>query len=403
MLRLVKGAYWDSEIKRAQVEGLEGFAVFTRKIHTDVAYIACARQLLEAPDAIFPQFATHNALTLATVHAMAGEELLRRPIRVPMPARHGRAALQPDRRRGRDARPCRVYAPVGSHETLLAYLVRRLLENGANTSFVNRIADAVGVGRSADRRPGRGGARARTRRRAASQDRAAARSLCARARRIPPGSTSATRRASPRSPKRSPRAREPIGAPAARAARRGRSVNPGRRRRRRRPRSSTPSAEDVERAFAARGEGRPGLGGARACRTRGGARRRGGALRGRGAATLAGLIVREAGKTLPNALGDVREAVDFLRYYGADVAAAISPTRRIAPLGTVVCISPWNFPIAIFTGQIAAALAAGNAVIAKPAEETPLVAAAAVRLMHEAGVPDDALILSPATARSARR
>ena len=143
MLRLVKGAYWDSEIKRAQVEGLEGFPVFTRKIHTDVAYVACARLLLEAPDAIFPQFATHNALTLATVHAMAGKNFY--VGQYEFQCLHGMGEPLYDRivGSGGDNRPCRVYAPVGSHETLLAYLVRRLLENGANTSFVNRIADAA--------------------------------------------------------------------------------------------------------------------------------------------------------------------------------------------------------------------------------------------------------------------
>jgi RHH-type proline utilization regulon transcriptional repressor/proline dehydrogenase/delta 1-pyrroline-5-carboxylate dehydrogenase len=140
MVRLVKGAYWDSEIKRAQVDGLDGYPVFTRKVHTDVSYLACARAAAGAPDAVFPQFATHNAHTLARPSTMAGGELLRRPVRVPVPARHGRAAVRGGRRRRQARRPCRIYAPVGTHETLLAYLVRRLLENGANTSFVNRIA-----------------------------------------------------------------------------------------------------------------------------------------------------------------------------------------------------------------------------------------------------------------------
>ena len=143
MLRLVKGAYWDSEIKRAQVEGLEGFAVFTRKFHTDVSYIACARLLLDAPEAVFPQFATHNALTLATVHAMAGKNFYAGQYEFQCLHGMGEPLYNQIVGKGGDARPCRVYAPVGSHETLLAYLVRRLLENGANTSFVNRIADAA--------------------------------------------------------------------------------------------------------------------------------------------------------------------------------------------------------------------------------------------------------------------
>ena len=141
MLRLVKGAYWDSEIKRAQVEGLEGFAVFTRKIHTDVSYVACAKLLLAAPDAVFPQFATHNALTVATIQAMAAGNFYAGQYE--FQCLHGMGEPLYDQIVGgeRGRRPCRVYAPVGSHETLLAYLVRRLLENGANTSFVNRIAD----------------------------------------------------------------------------------------------------------------------------------------------------------------------------------------------------------------------------------------------------------------------
>ena len=141
MVRLVKGAYWDSEIKRAQVDGLEGFPVFTRKVHTDVSFLACARKLLDAPDALFPQFATHNAQTLAAVHAMAGEDF--RPGRYEFQCLHGMGEPLYEEVVGpaKLDRPCRIYAPVGTHETLLAYLVRRLLENGANSSFVNRIGD----------------------------------------------------------------------------------------------------------------------------------------------------------------------------------------------------------------------------------------------------------------------
>ena len=143
MVRLVKGAYWDSEIKRAQVDGLEGFPVFTRKVHTDVSFLACARKLLDAPDAVFPQFATHNAQTLAAVHAMAGEDF--RPGRYEFQCLHGMGEPLYEEVVGpaKLDRPCRIYAPVGTHETLLAYLVRRLLENGANSSFVNRIGDAT--------------------------------------------------------------------------------------------------------------------------------------------------------------------------------------------------------------------------------------------------------------------
>ena len=158
MVRLVKGAYWDGEIKRAQVDGLDGYPVFTRKIHTDVSYLACARKLLAAPDAVFPQFATHNAQTLAAVHAMAGENFYAGQYE--FQCLHGMGEPLYEQVVGPDKldRPCRIYAPVGTHETLLAYLVRRLLENGANTSFVNRIADPDGADRRAGRRSGRAGA-----------------------------------------------------------------------------------------------------------------------------------------------------------------------------------------------------------------------------------------------------
>jgi RHH-type proline utilization regulon transcriptional repressor/proline dehydrogenase/delta 1-pyrroline-5-carboxylate dehydrogenase len=392
MLRLVKGAYWDSEIKRAQVEGLEGFSVFTRKIHTDVSYIACAKRLLDAPDAVFPQFATHNARTLATIHAMAGANFYAGQYEFQCLHGMGEPLYNQIVGAGRDARPCRVYAPVGSHETLLAYLVRRLLENGANTSFVNRIADAsvsidqliedsvaaaraiepVGAPHSkialprdlfAPARPNSAGLDLSNEARLTALAGWLAKSVQTEWR--AGGAAGAAR------PIRNPADAEDIVGAVVEARR-----------------------EDVERAFAAAAKGGPAWA-ARAPAERAAALVAAATRFEAEAGTLAGLIVREAGKTLPNALGDVREAVDFLRYYAASIASGDFANASHPPLGTVVCISPWNFPIAIFTGQIAAALAAGNAVIAKPAEETPLVAAAAVKLMHEAGVPEDALILVP--------
>ena len=184
MIRLVKGAYWDSEIKRAQVDGLDGFPVFTRKVYTDVSYLACARKLLAAPDAVYPQFATHNAQTLASVLVFAGPDFYRGQYE--FQCLHGMGEPLYEEVVGRDKlnRPCRVYAPVGSHETLLAYLVRRLLENGANTSFVNRIADASVADRRPRRRSGRGRARDPAARGAARQDCGAARPLCAGSRQL---------------------------------------------------------------------------------------------------------------------------------------------------------------------------------------------------------------------------
>jgi len=390
MLRLVKGAYWDSEIKRAQVEGFEGFSVFTRKIHTDVSYIACARRLLDAPDAAFPQFATHNALTLATVHAMAGANFYAGQYEFQCLHGMGEPLYNQIVGAGREARPCRVYAPVGSHETLLAYLVRRLLENGANTSFVNRIADAsvsidaliedpVAAARAiepvgaphprialprdlyAPARPNSAGLDLSNEARLAALGEWLARSAQTEWR---AGGAAGKAR--------------PVVNPADSADVVGQVVDAGR--------------EDVDSAFAATVKGGPAWA-ARAPAERAAILAAAAGRYQNKAGELAGLIVREAGKTLPNALADVREAIDFLCYYGASVASGGFANDTHSPLGTVVCISPWNFPIAIFTGQIAAALAAGDAVVAKPAEETPLAAAAAVRLMHEAGVPEDALVL----------
>ncbi len=385
MVRLVKGAYWDSEIKRAQVEGLEGFAVFTRKIHTDVSYIACAKLLLGAPDAVFPQFATHNALTVATIHAMAGGNFYAGQYE--FQCLHGMGEPLYNQIVGveRLHRPCRVYAPVGSHETLLAYLVRRLLENGANTSFVNRIADPNVAVETLIEDP------------------------VVAAKAVQPFGAPHPRIAHPRDLFQPARANSRgldlsnelclTALAEAFKAFRSAPAAPGTARIIRNPADTSEivgvvadaSAEDVEAACAAAHRG----GGAwrdLPPAERGRILARAADAMEAGAPALAALICREAGKTLPNALGDVREAVDFLRYYGDQVSREFDNATH-APLGLVVCISPWNFPIAIFTGQIAAALAAGNCVIAKPAEETPLIAGEAVRLLHEAGVPADALHL----------
>jgi len=392
MLRLVKGAYWDSEIKRAQVEGLEGFSVFTRKIHTDVSYIACARRLLEAPDAVFPQFATHNALTLATIHAMAGANFYAGQYEFQCLHGMGEPLYNQIVGAGRDARPCRVYAPVGSHETLLAYLVRRLLENGANTSFVNQIADASVPVEALTADPV-AAARALEPVGAPHPKIALPRDLYAPARPNSAGLdlSNEARLAAlaewlAKSAQTEWRAGDAAGdaRPIVNPADSGDVVGA----------AVDATRDDVERAFAAAAKGGPAWA-ARAPAERAAILAAAAARYQGKAGELAGLICREAGKTLPNALGDVREAIDFLRYYGTCVSGGDFANATHPPLGTVVCISPWNFPIAIFTGQIAAALAAGDAVVAKPAEESPLIAAAAVKLMHEAGVPDDALILVP--------
>ena len=406
-VRLVKGAYWDSEIKRAQERGLPGYPVYTRKTNTDVAYLACARILLEQGREIYPQFASHNAHTVAAVWHMArkyarqfefqrlhgmGEELYSQ---VTDPA-------------GLNS-PCRVYAPVGNHEDLLPYLVRRLLENGSNTSFVNRIvnenepidaivADPVRMVDSYAQ--------------AAHPRIPAPRDIYMPERRNSLGVHLATARccvawpiawnesrAAPGSQRRWLAARHTVGPadsirnPADPADIVG-SVTPA-------------SAEHVRAALDHRAAGAAGAGMRphRPCAAA--ALEKTADLFEESMPELVAMCVREAGKTVPDSVSEVREAVDFLRYYAArarqDFAAPIrlpGPTGESNELslhgrGIFTCISPWNFPLAIFTGQVAAALAAGNAVLAKPAEQTPLVAAQAIRLMLQAGVPADVLHFLP--------
>ena len=395
MVRLVKGAYWDSEIKRAQLDGLDGFPVFTRKVHTDVSYLACARKLLAAPDAVYPQFATHNAQTLASALVFAGPDFYCGQYEFQCLHGMGEPLYEEVVGRGKLNRPCRVYAPVGSHETLLAYLVRRLLENGANTSFVNRVADASlavddlvadpaatasaiqPIGAPHDKiaaprdlyAPERVNSRGvdfsdegRLARLATGLDASAG----TRWRAFPPGA-----------------AADDPGEPVLNPANRADAVGFVRHAR----------ADEIAAAIETGDRAAPAFAAIPPSERAAMLRRAAEILEARNDA-LVGLIVREAGKAYASAVAEVREAADFLRYYGHEAARTFLPGSP-APLGLVVCISPWNFPLAIFTGQVAAALAAGNAVIAKPAEETPLIAAEAVRVMHEAGVPPDALQLMP--------
>ncbi|KAF1045999.1 trifunctional transcriptional regulator/proline dehydrogenase/L-glutamate gamma-semialdehyde dehydrogenase [Xylophilus sp.] len=407
MVRLVKGAYWDSEIKRAQVDGLEGYPVYTRKVHTDVSYLACARRLLAAPQAVYPQFATHNAHTLAAIYHLAGQNYY--PGQYEFQCLHGMGEPLYEQVTGAVAdgrlnRPCRIYAPVGTHETLLAYLVRRLLENGANTSFVNRIADPkvdiaalvadpvaeaeriVPVGAPHPRIPlpvdlyrdesGRGRANS------AGLDLSSEQRLASLSAALL-GSTASSWQAAPLID----------GAPVADAASRAEPVRNPADRRDIVGHVVPATAAEVQQALAQAVAAAPIWQATPAAERAACLQRAADALEAQ-MQLLLGLIVREAGKTLANAIAEVREAVDFLRYYGAQAAAELSnDTHR--PLGPVVCISPWNFPLAIFTGQVAAALAAGNTVLAKPAEQTPLIAAVAVRILHAAGVPAGALQLLP--------
>ncbi|WP_075181079.1 trifunctional transcriptional regulator/proline dehydrogenase/L-glutamate gamma-semialdehyde dehydrogenase [Pantoea sp. 1.19] len=404
MIRLVKGAYWDSEIKRAQTEGLEGYPVYTRKVYTDISYLACARKLLAVPNIIYPQFATHNAHTLAAIYQLAGNNYY--PGQYEFQCLHGMGEPLYEQVVGKVAdgklnRPCRIYAPVGTHETLLAYLVRRLLENGANTSFVNRIADtslpidelvadpvsaveklarqegAVGLPHPKIPLPGDlyGAKRANSsgldlanEHRLASLSSALLNSAAQRwqAKPLIDGEVDDGEALPVRNPAD---AQDIVG-----------SVQEA-------------SEQDVSRALDAAVHA-----GAIWFATPAGERaailERAAQLMDAQLQQLLGLLVREAGKTFANAIAEVREAVDFLYYYAGQVRDDFNnDTHR--PLGPVVCISPWNFPLAIFTGQVAAALAAGNSVLAKPAEQTPLIAAQAVAILLEAGVPQGALQLLP--------
>ncbi|RVT85496.1 bifunctional proline dehydrogenase/L-glutamate gamma-semialdehyde dehydrogenase PutA [Rhodobacteraceae bacterium CCMM004] len=378
MVRLVKGAYWDTEIKRAQELGMASFPVFSRKPATDVSYIANARRLLQRTDRLYPQFATHNAHTVAAILHMAGA------MEVPHDAYefqrlHGMGERLHDIVMADARTRCRIYAPVGAHRDLLAYLVRRLLENGANSSFVNQIVDEdvppevvaadpfAALGRAHPVVPGTDiflPQRANSGR----LDLTCAQSL-ARIEEARAPHRAATWQAAPiLAGDAAPESAVPVENPSDPAD------SPGT--------VAAASAADVETALAAAAPWQADAA------TRAEVLRRAADLYEEDLGPIFALLAREAGKTLPDALGELREAADFLRYYAGQVPDA-------PPLGTVTCISPWNFPLAIFTGQVAGALAAGNAVLAKPAEQTPLIAAHAVRLLHAAGVPRSALQLLP--------
>jgi len=403
MVRLVKGAYWDSEIKRAQVDGLEGYPVYTRKIYTDVSYLACAKKLLGAPDAVYPQFATHNAYTLSAIYHLAGQNYY--PGQYEFQCLHGMGEplyeeVTGPLAAGKLNRPCRVYAPVGTHETLLAYLVRRLLENGANTSFVNRIADeTVPVSELVTNPvddtakvvpPGAPHAKIPLPRDLYGGERLNSMGLdLSNEHRL--ASLSSALLASAHHPWRAePMLEGPLSATGAGVARDVR--NPADHR----DLVGTvveATPEHVSAALAHAVAAAP-IWQATPVEARADCLARAADLLEAQMHTLMGLIVREAGKSLPNAVSEIREAIDFLRYYSTQIREEFSnDTHR--PLGPVVCISPWNFPLAIFMGQVAAALAAGNTVLAKPAEQTPLIAAQAVRILREAGVPAGAVQLLP--------
>ncbi|KEO56653.1 bifunctional proline dehydrogenase/L-glutamate gamma-semialdehyde dehydrogenase PutA [Thioclava indica] len=370
MVRLVKGAYWDTEMKHAQVEGLPGFALFTSKSATDVSYIANAKKLLGYSDRIYPQFATHNAHTVAAILEMADGEAFE------FQRLHGMGERLHDivikQTKGR----CRIYAPVGAHRDLLAYLVRRLLENGANSSFVHQIVDEDVAPEEIARDPFAEahtapagllapsdlfGARGNSKGFDLTDAETLAQIEAARDVAIPDAAPLTVTPATGETVAvRNPVNGETVGhVTQADAASVSAAIEQAR------PWDAPPS----ERAAILR---------------------RAADLYEENFGVIFATLAREAGKSLPDAVGELREAVDFLHYYAAQGEALTA-----APRGIITAISPWNFPLAIFSGQIAAALMAGNAVLAKPAEQTSLIAAIGVRLLHQAGVPASALQLLP--------
>ena len=389
MCRLVKGAYWDAEIKRAQELGLPHYPVFTHKHHTDISYLACARALLQAQDVIYSQFATHNAGTIAAIlqmergasnrfelqrlHGM-GEGIYREVSRSSLRGELTLSPTQPPPRGGGSSGldpvgvPVRVYAPVGRHRDLLAYLVRRLLENGANSSFVHQLADE-----------------------SVAMDQLLVSPLRLEQQRslpLPPDLYGSQRRNSTgldltvesmRAPLLA--AHEAVQVPAVAAC----------------------DVGEIGSAVARSGAAYPAWRATPVAARADLLRHAADAMQAQ-MPRLCALLVKEAFKTWGDCVSEVREAVDFLRYYAGEAERVMQPIAlagptgennelRLAPRGPWVCISPWNFPLAIFTGQVAAALATGNTVLAKPAEQTPAIALEAVKLLHAAGVPQDALQL----------
>ena len=410
MIRLVKGAYWDSEIKKAQVDGMPDFPVFTRKVYTDLSYLACAKKLLAAEQEIFPQFATHNAQTLAAIYHMAKPETYT-PEQYEFQCLHGMGEplyeqVVGAKEAGKLGIPCRIYAPVGNHETLLAYLVRRLLENGANSSFVNRIADksiaiedivrspfdeveeiakaegSIGQAHPLIRPPHQLYGTERLNSKGYDlHDDAALKNLqltLAEYKNKQWQAYPSVLGLNYRLIESESSAKLPIKNPANHQDVVGMVQEA--------------SLADVETALQK----------AQAAQTdwvhtpiaqRANMLCQAADLFEARMDVFMVLLARESGKTYANAVAEVREAVDFLRYYSAQAKSLEGVA--LSPLGTVLCISPWNFPLAIFLGQISAALVTGNVVIAKPAEQTPLVAFEAIKLLWQAGIAQDVIQILP--------
>ncbi|WP_404383969.1 bifunctional proline dehydrogenase/L-glutamate gamma-semialdehyde dehydrogenase PutA [Caenispirillum salinarum] len=404
-VRLVKGAYWDTEIKRSQELGLEDYPVWTRKVTSDVSYIVCSKYLLDNTDKFFPQFATHNAHTVATILEIGGDK------EYEFQRLHGMGEELYDEIVGHNKRntPCRIYAPVGGHAELLSYLVRRLLENGANSSFVNRLVDdqtpidaiiADPVERLASIRDGRRHPHIpmprdlypEGRKNSKGLDLSDVTKLLPVAERMKAAGCGSWEGG----PIVGGQLRTGNGQPVTDPSDRKRVVG----------HVTEATSDDVQDALSKAREAQPAWDKTPTA-DRAAIFEKVADLMEERMPELMAVCTREAGKTLTDGVAEVREAVDFLRYYARRCQEHINVPVEMPSVdgkaarvemrgrGTFVCISPWNFPLAIFTGQVTAALAAGNAVIAKPAEQTSLIATACVKLFHEAGVPGDVLALLP--------
>jgi RHH-type proline utilization regulon transcriptional repressor/proline dehydrogenase/delta 1-pyrroline-5-carboxylate dehydrogenase len=408
MVRLVKGAYWDTEIKAAQVGGLTDYPVFTRKVATDVSYLACARKLLAASDLIYPAFATHNANTIGQVKALAGNQEFEFQRLHGMGEELYEELGKLERHIGDTPTPVRIYAPVGSHKELLAYLVRRLLENGANSSFVNRIADEQVSLDELVRDPVAELAALEPKRNPKIT--------------MPRDIFGAARHNSAGADLSDPLVREPLLERLTKLESRSWVAKPTLGKGTARAVTSPTnreivvgtvheaSAADVNRMVRAGHDVQQdwdSIGGEARARLLD----RAADLYEEQRELFYSLCIREAGKTLIDAVLEVREAVDFLRFYASEARRQFTrplplpgPTGeqnelRLHGRGVFACISPWNFPLAIFTGLAAAPLAAGNAVVTKPAGQTPLIGALAVELMHQAGIPKAVVQLAPGSGR----
>lgn len=408
MIRLVKGAYWDSEIKNSQIEGIEDYPVFTRKVYTDVSYLACARKLLSQANYIYPQFATHNAQTVASIYHFAGNNYY--PGQYEFQCLHGMGEQLYKQVVGQNHnnklnRPCRIYAPVGTHKTLLAYLVRRILENGANNSFINRISDHsipieklilspvaevkqiaqkenVLIGTSHPNIPAPTHLYGLERKNSIGLNLANENVLAKLSSKLFKNKTNTWKIYPKISGKIDTGPIRIITNPANKNDIIGECQQS--------------TIQDVESALASSVQGIKKWSSIEPIKRSEILQESANKIENN-VETFIGLLVRESGKTFSNAISEIRESIDFLRYYAYQIKNF--KNEDYCPLGCVVCISPWNFPLAIFIGQISAALAAGNVVIAKPAEQTPIIAYKAIQLMLDSGIPEDVLQFLPGSGK----